>query len=112
MSEVVLHGEPLPMARARQEDRSHATDDSVAQRVAIAAKSCVDHVRFHDGRHTALTRLAEKGQPDWPSRRRWDTSRRRWCGPIVTSAAKRSTKPQPRSSRRSSWSFHDIRAGW
>jgi integrase len=25
----------------------------------------LDHVRFHDGRHTALTRLAEKGQPDW-----------------------------------------------
>ena len=23
------------------------------------------HVRFHDGRHTALTRLAEKGMPDW-----------------------------------------------
>src|SRR5215510_608166 len=23
------------------------------------------HVRFHDGRHTALTRLAEKGIPDW-----------------------------------------------
>ena len=23
------------------------------------------HVRFHDGRQTALTRLAEKGQPDW-----------------------------------------------
>ena len=22
-------------------------------------------MRFHDGRHTALTRLAEKGQPDW-----------------------------------------------
>ena len=22
-------------------------------------------VRFHDGRHTALTRLAERGQPDW-----------------------------------------------
>jgi Phage integrase family len=22
-------------------------------------------VRFHDGRHTALTRLAEKDQPDW-----------------------------------------------
>ena len=22
-------------------------------------------VRFHDGRHTALTRLAESGQPDW-----------------------------------------------
>src|SRR4029453_16252918 len=22
-------------------------------------------VRFHDGRHTALTRLAEAGQPDW-----------------------------------------------
>ncbi len=25
----------------------------------------LEHVRFHDGRHTALTRLAEKGQPDW-----------------------------------------------
>ena len=25
----------------------------------------LDHVRLHDGRHTALTRLAEKGQPDW-----------------------------------------------
>ena len=25
----------------------------------------LDHVRFHDGRHTALTRLAEAGQPDW-----------------------------------------------
>jgi hypothetical protein len=23
------------------------------------------NVRFHDGRHTALTRLAEKGVPDW-----------------------------------------------
>jgi integrase len=23
------------------------------------------HVRFHDGRHTALTRLCEAGQPDW-----------------------------------------------
>ena len=22
-------------------------------------------MRFHDGRHTALTRLAEAGQPDW-----------------------------------------------
>jgi hypothetical protein len=22
-------------------------------------------VRFHDGRHTALTRLCEAGQPDW-----------------------------------------------
>src|SRR5205085_1589008 len=25
----------------------------------------LDHVRFHDGRHTALTRLAEKGVADW-----------------------------------------------
>ena len=25
----------------------------------------MSHVRFHDGRHTALTRLAEKGVPDW-----------------------------------------------
>ena len=23
------------------------------------------NVRFHDGRHTALTRLAQAGQPDW-----------------------------------------------
>ena len=25
----------------------------------------LSHVRFHDGRHAALTRLAEKGVPDW-----------------------------------------------
>jgi hypothetical protein len=25
----------------------------------------LSHIRFHDGRHTALTRLAEKGVPDW-----------------------------------------------
>ena len=25
----------------------------------------LEQVRFHDGRHTALTRLAEAGQPDW-----------------------------------------------
>jgi hypothetical protein len=25
----------------------------------------MNDVRFHDGRHTALTRLAEAGQPDW-----------------------------------------------
>jgi hypothetical protein len=25
----------------------------------------LEHVRFHDDRHTALTRLAEKGVPDW-----------------------------------------------
>jgi len=25
----------------------------------------LDGVRFHDGRHTALTRLAEAGKPDW-----------------------------------------------
>src|SRR6266487_2229901 len=25
----------------------------------------LSHVRFHDGRHTALTRLAERGVPDW-----------------------------------------------
>ena len=34
--------------------------------MAIVTKSAgLAHVRFHDGRHTALTRLAEKGQPDW-----------------------------------------------
>jgi Phage integrase family len=25
----------------------------------------VSHLRFHGGRHTAFTRLAEKGVPDW-----------------------------------------------
>jgi len=25
----------------------------------------LDTVRFHDGRHTAITTLAEKGLPDW-----------------------------------------------
>jgi integrase-like protein len=54
------------MARARQEDRPIASDDVMALGMAIVTKSAgLAHVRFHDGRHTALTRLAEKGQPDW-----------------------------------------------
>ena len=32
---------------------------------ALRKAAGLEHVRFHDGRHTALTRLAEKGQPDW-----------------------------------------------
>ena len=32
---------------------------------SIRKAAGLDHVRFHDGRHTALTRLAEKGQADW-----------------------------------------------
>jgi integrase len=32
---------------------------------SFAVRSRLKHVRFHDGRHTALTRLAEAGQPDW-----------------------------------------------
>jgi integrase len=34
-------------------------------------------VRFHDGRHTAITTLAEKGLPDWVIQRRLDTLRPR-----------------------------------
>jgi hypothetical protein len=37
----------------------------------------LSEVRFHDGRHTAITTLAEKGLPDWLFRLKWDTSRRR-----------------------------------
>jgi len=32
---------------------------------SIRAAAGLNHVRFHDGRHTALTRLCEAGQPDW-----------------------------------------------
>jgi integrase len=32
---------------------------------ALRTAAGLPHVRFHDGRHTALTRLAENGQPDW-----------------------------------------------
>ena len=32
---------------------------------ALRKAAGLNHVRFHDGRHTALTRLAEAGQPDW-----------------------------------------------
>jgi integrase len=32
---------------------------------SLRSAAGLDHVRFHDGRHTALTRLAEKGVPDW-----------------------------------------------
>ena len=31
----------------------------------LRRKAGLAHVRFHDGRHTALTRLAENGQADW-----------------------------------------------
>lgn len=31
----------------------------------MRAAAGLSHIRFHDGRHTALTRLAEKGVPDW-----------------------------------------------
>ena len=32
---------------------------------SIRQAAGLDDIRFHDGRHTALTRLAEAGQPDW-----------------------------------------------
>lgn len=32
---------------------------------SLRAAAGLKHVRFHDGRHTALTTLAEAGQPDW-----------------------------------------------
>ena len=32
---------------------------------SVRAAAGLEHVRFHDGRHTALTRLCEAGQPDW-----------------------------------------------
>jgi integrase len=32
---------------------------------ALRQAAGLEHVRFHDGRHTALTRLAENGQADW-----------------------------------------------
>ena len=31
----------------------------------VLAKASMKDVRFHDGRHTAITTLAEKGSPDW-----------------------------------------------
>jgi len=32
---------------------------------SIRAKAGLTNVRFHDGRHTAITTMAEKGLPDW-----------------------------------------------
>jgi hypothetical protein len=32
---------------------------------ALRKAAGLEHVRFHDGRHTAITTLAEKGLPDW-----------------------------------------------
>lgn len=32
---------------------------------SIRAKAGMPDIRFHDGRHTAITTLAEKGLPDW-----------------------------------------------
>jgi len=32
---------------------------------SIRATAGLPDIRFHDGRHTAITTLAEKGLPDW-----------------------------------------------
>jgi len=44
---------------------------------SLRAAAGLSHVRFHDGRHTALTRLAEKGVPDWVIRAQFGMCRRR-----------------------------------
>lgn len=56
----------VPVAWPQQEDRSNAAMTSwrSAWRSLRRAAGLPD-VRFHDGRHTALTRLAEAGQPLW-----------------------------------------------
>src|SRR6185369_11780762 len=55
-------------------DRMMLKDSSVPPLLSLAQSAAwrsireaagLKHVRFHDGRHTALTRLAEKGQADW-----------------------------------------------
>jgi hypothetical protein len=44
-----------------QEDRSLAADNVVALGRGTAEQAAgLDHVRFHDGCHTALTRLADE----------------------------------------------------
>src|SRR5678815_3687118 len=44
--------------------RSNAAGPSQAWQ-SLRKAAGLAHVGFHVGRHTALTRLAEKGQPDW-----------------------------------------------
>ena len=54
------------MARTQQASRSHETDGIVATAWRSIRKAAgLKEVRFHDGRHTAITTLAEKGLPDW-----------------------------------------------
>ena len=61
------------------------------------------HVRFHDGRHTALTRLAEKGVAGLGHPAQFGhVSPAMMAHPTATSGARRSTKRPQRSSRRSS----------
>ena len=65
LSELHQNAEALRYA-TQQEDRSNAAMTSwrSAWRSLRRAAGLPD-VRFHDGRHTALTRLAEAGQPVW-----------------------------------------------
>jgi len=56
----------VPVACAQQTSRPDQTDDILAHCAASVRKAPrFLHVRFHDGRHTAITTLAEKGLPDW-----------------------------------------------
>ena len=60
-----LHGAgtlPLPVARQRQEDRSRPADESwrTAWR-SMRTAAGLDRVRFHDGRHTAITSPRREG---------------------------------------------------
>ena len=57
----------FPVAWAQQAARSDA-EPMTSWRTAwrsMRKAAGLTHVRFHDGRHTAITTLAEKGLPDW-----------------------------------------------
>src|ERR1044072_9516512 len=56
----------LSVPRSQQAPRANSGNDvwGTAWR-NIRKAAGLSHVRFHDGRHTAITTLAEKGLPDW-----------------------------------------------
>ena len=51
--------------RAHEPDPTRPMESWRSAWRSLRAAAGLSHVRFHDGRHTALTRLCEAGQPDW-----------------------------------------------
>jgi hypothetical protein len=77
----------IPCSR-RTVGTSGITRPMTSWRTAGSPSAGVSHVRFHDGQHTAITTLAEKGLPDWMLQPKSGMSRPRSWRPTATSGGR------------------------